>query len=99
MKIYKNVIKAIRENPRARARLMYELGISNPTVYILLQNADDNDLTKARAVKAIADELNIPEEGIITENGELSKEQFELVKSIYEKQDRVLDECFKCETN
>jgi transcriptional regulator with XRE-family HTH domain len=99
MKINNEVIKEIRKSDTALIRLITGLGIKYSTLYKWLQNKDDNDLTKVKAIKIIANELNIPEEGIVTEDGTLSKEQFELVKSIYEKQGRELDECFKCETN
>jgi|GEM_PF-1388124 len=68
MKLKAIVIMAIKGNSELRKRLRETLGISNPTMTRLLQDNDD-DLTKAAALKVIREELGITDSEILEELG------------------------------
>lgn len=67
MKVNEEVIDKVKFNNRVKARLMYEFDVSVQTVVKWLNNDADGELTKAKAVKILSEELNIPEETILTE--------------------------------
>jgi hypothetical protein len=67
MKVNTEIINLVKSSNRAKARLSYEFDVSPQTVSRWLDNEPDGELTKARAVKIIADELAIPEETVLTE--------------------------------
>lgn len=58
MKLKKLVLMAIRGNTDLRRKIKEVLDISEPTLYRLLSENDD-DLTKAAALKVIREDLNI----------------------------------------
>ena len=68
MKVKDEIISKLRLSQRAKNRIMYELSISSATLYrFLKENAMDSDLTKARVVRLIAEELGLPEDSILEE--------------------------------
>lgn len=66
MKIKKLVIMAIRGNTGLRRRIKEVLDISEPTLQRLLRE-NDEDLTKASALKVIREELGIDDSEILEE--------------------------------
>jgi hypothetical protein len=66
MKIRKLVIMAIRGNTECRRRIKEVLDISEPTLARLLRE-NDEDLTKAAALKVIREELGISDSEILEE--------------------------------
>jgi hypothetical protein len=66
MKIRKIVLMAIKGDKNTRRRLKETLNISEPTLYRLL-NENDDDLTKAAALKVIREDLNLTDEEILEE--------------------------------
>jgi hypothetical protein len=66
MKIRKLVIMAIRGNTECRKRIKEALDISEPTLARLLRE-NDEDLTKAAALKVIREELGISDSEILEE--------------------------------
>lgn len=59
---------AIRGNTPLRNKLKEVLDISDPTFYRLItDNAINNDLTKASALKVIREELNLTDADILEE--------------------------------
>jgi hypothetical protein len=67
MKVDVGIINELRFSNKAKARLCYEFDVSAQTVARWLCNYPDSELTRAKAIKIIAEELNIPEESILTE--------------------------------
>lgn len=67
MKINEDILRRIKTSNKVKARLCYEFDVSAQTVYRWLSNEPDGYLTRYRAVKIIAEELNIPPEKILTE--------------------------------
>jgi hypothetical protein len=68
MRLNEDVITRLRNNKRAKARVLYELDICPATLYrIINANDNNNDFTKMGAVKVIAEELGVAEESILTE--------------------------------
>lgn len=72
MKIKKLVLLAIRGSSETRKRLKEALDITEPTLYRLLSQNDD-DLTKAAALKVIREELNLTDEDILEEESEVKE--------------------------
>lgn len=66
MKIRKIVLMAIRGNKDLRRRIKKALDISEPTLYRLMTENDD-DLTKAAALKVIREDLNLTDAEILEE--------------------------------
>lgn len=66
MKIKKLALLAIRGHTECRRRLKEVLDISEPTLYRLL-NENDDDLTKAAALKVIREELELTDSEILEE--------------------------------
>lgn len=64
MKIKKIVLMAIKGNKGTRKRIRQALGISEPTMYRLLTE-NDEDLTKAAALRIIREDLNLTDEEIL----------------------------------
>lgn len=70
MKIKNLIIMAIRGNTALRKRLKDTLDISEPTLYRLLtENNENDDLTKAAALKVIREELGLTDSEILEELG------------------------------
>lgn len=69
MKIRKIVLMAIRGNKDLRRRIKQALDISEPTLYRLMTENDD-DLTKAAALKVIREDLNLTDAEILEEINE-----------------------------
>ena len=68
MKLSSEAIEGIKSSNSAQARIMTEFDVSWNTVYRWTrENEPDGDLTKTKAVKLLAEELNMPEESILTE--------------------------------
>jgi len=68
MKLSNNVINSLRISHKAKARLMYELNVGTSTIWRWVsENAPDGELTRMRAVRILAEELNLPEDEILTE--------------------------------
>lgn len=68
MKIKNLIIMAIRGNTAIRKRLKDTLDISEPTLYRLLtENNENDDLTKAAALKVIREELGLTDSEILEE--------------------------------
>ena len=73
MKLSDNAINSLRISHKAKARLMYELNVGTSTVWRWIsENAPDGELTRVRAVRILAEELNLPEEGVLMEVEELT---------------------------
>lgn len=66
MKLKKIVLMAIKGDKNIRRRLKEVLEISEPTLYRLL-NENDDDLTKAAALKVIREDLNLTDAEILEE--------------------------------
>lgn len=66
MKIRKIVLMAIKGNTDTRKRIKEVLGISEPTLYRLITENDD-DLTKAAVLKVIREDLNLTDAEILEE--------------------------------
>lgn len=64
MKIRKIVLMAIKGNRDIRQRIKQTLGISEPTLYRILTENDD-DLTKAAVLKVIREDLNLTDAEIL----------------------------------
>lgn len=69
MKIRKLVLMAIKGNTELRRRIKETLGISEPTLYRLI-NDNSDDLTKASALKVIREELELTDSEILEEEEE-----------------------------
>lgn len=72
MKIRKIVLMAIKGNKDLRRRIKEVLDISEPTLYRLLTENDD-DLTKAAALKVIREDLNLTDSEILEEVSEVKE--------------------------
>lgn len=66
MKIKKIVLMAIKGNSSTRKRIKEVLGVSEPTLYRILTENDD-DLTKAAVLKVIREDLNLTDAEILEE--------------------------------
>ena len=66
MKIKQDVIDKIKENRGLRKILLSLLGVSRTTLWKYLEENDDN-LTKASPLKAIADHYNLTTDEILDE--------------------------------
>lgn len=66
MKIRKLVLMAIKGNTELRRKLKETLDISEPTLYRLI-NENDDDLTKAAALKVIREVLELNDSEILEE--------------------------------
>ncbi len=64
MKIKKSVLKKVAESQGCRNRLMEALNISQPTMSRYVQDNDDN-LTKAAALKVIGEYFNLTNEQML----------------------------------
>ena len=64
MKIRKIVLMAIKGDKDIRRRIKETLDISEPTLYRLLTENDD-DLTKAAVLKVIREDLNLTDQEIL----------------------------------
>lgn len=67
MRIKKLVLMAIKGNKDIRKRIKEVLDISEPTLYRLLTE-NDEDLTKAAALKVIREDLNLTDAEILEES-------------------------------
>lgn len=67
MKIKKIVLMAIKGNTDLRRRIKEVLDISEPTLYRLL-NENNDDLTKAAALKVIREETGLTDEEILEDS-------------------------------
>lgn len=72
MKIKRLVLSAIRGNTDLRKKLKGLLKISEPTLYRMLHDNDEN-LTKAVALKAIREEFGLCDEDILEEEGSVAQ--------------------------
>lgn len=66
MKIKKIVLMAIKGNTDLRRKIKETLDISEPTLYRLISENDD-DLTKAAVLKVLREELNLSDTEILEE--------------------------------
>lgn len=66
MKIKKIVLMAIKGNTDLRRKIKETLDISEPTLYRLITENDD-DLTKAAVLKVLREELNLSDTEILEE--------------------------------
>ena len=65
IKLKPEIIEAIRGKQRLKNRMLYELNMSEATLYRLLRTNSD-DLTKATALNIISEELSIKKEDLLT---------------------------------
>lgn len=72
MRIKKIIIMAIKGNTDLRRRIKEVLDISEPTLYRLLTENDD-DLTKAAVLKVIREDLNLTDAEILDEVPEIKE--------------------------
>ena len=71
MKLSNQAIYGLKYSHTAKARIMYEFNIGTSTIWRwITENETDGDLTKVRAVKLIAKELNMPEDAILIDDEE-----------------------------
>ena len=68
MKINSEVLNVLKYSNTAKARLMYEFDVSEQTVLRWAEmNKANGSLTTARALRLLAEELNVPEDNILME--------------------------------
>lgn len=68
------MLAAIRGNTDLRKRIKEALDISEPTLYRLITENDD-DLTKASVLKLIRDEYKVSDSDILEEESEVKEAQ------------------------
>lgn len=72
MKLKKIVLMAVKGDRTIRKRIKEVLGISEPTLYRILTENDD-DLTKAAVMQVIREETGLSDSEILEEEGEVER--------------------------
>ena len=70
MKVNSEVIERLRFSKTAKARLMYEFNVGPTTIWRWMNENEkygDGDLTRAKAVRLIAEELGVSEDSVLCE--------------------------------
>jgi DeoR/GlpR family transcriptional regulator of sugar metabolism len=68
MKVRKEILEMVRKNTKIRRELAHQLDVSDASIArYMRENSPNGTFTKVKAVKIIAENLNLPESIILEE--------------------------------